>query len=146
MSYTCRTSIHGRFSQKTVTFSRTSRKRPPRMRRFLGRECRFLSRVVGRGEYFPQQWRILLLTFCDNVATFFRLFFNRIGCAFYFDDHVHFHTFIHSSKQFMNHFIYFNSCLQDLHNLCKRNLFMEPSFKARTNTNRQTETASCENF
>ena len=37
---------------------------------------------------------------------------NRIGCAFYCDDHVHFHTFIHSSKQFMNRFIYFNPCLQ----------------------------------
>ena len=30
--------------------------------------------------------------------------------------------------------------------LCKRNLFMESSFEARINTNRQTETALCKNF
>ena len=30
--------------------------------------------------------------------------------------------------------------------LSKRNLFMESSFKARTNTNRQTETALCKNL
>ena len=30
--------------------------------------------------------------------------------------------------------------------LCKQNLFMESSFKARTNTNRQTETDLCKNF
>ena len=30
--------------------------------------------------------------------------------------------------------------------LCKRNLFMESSFKAGTNTNRQTETALRKNF
>ena len=30
--------------------------------------------------------------------------------------------------------------------LSKRNLFMESSFKARTNTNRQTETDLCKNF
>ena len=41
---------------------------------------------------------------------------NRIGRAFYCDDHVNFHTLIRSSKQFMNHFKYFKSCLQDLHN------------------------------
>ena len=53
-------------------------------------------------------------------------------------------TFIpsRSLKQFMIHFIYFNSCLQKKIStiLRKRNLFMESSFKAKTNINRQTET------
>ena len=53
------------------------------------------SRSVGRvgenhcgnnrfkaAEYFPKQRISLFLTFCNNAAKFFRLFFNRIGCEF----------------------------------------------------------------